>query len=259
MPTTSQPLGADGVQALSALALTRTFRTGTSPVHAVDDVHLHLRRGALTAVVGPSGSGKSTLLQLLAGLDAPTSGRVVVDGVDITGLDDDALTRVRAQRMGFIFQAFHLFADLTVAENVDLPASLADGGLLVDPAWREHLLDVLGLGDLLARRPVELSGGEQQRVAVARALAHRPAVLFADEPTGNLDVATSRRVMDLLRELVDVDAVTVVLVTHDPVAASHADRVVVMSDGRVTADLGPTGALELAGRLLGEVDGAHHR
>ncbi|MFF9068445.1 ABC transporter ATP-binding protein [Streptomyces sp. NPDC014891] len=208
-------------------------------VRALDGVDLDFRAGTFTAVMGPSGSGKSTLLQCAAGLDRPTSGRVEVGGVALEGLSERRLTLLRRDRIGFVFQSFNLLPALTAAQNVALPLRLA-GRRPARAEVREALARV-GLAGRERRRPGELSGGQQQRVAIARALITRPAVLFGDEPTGALDSTTSREVLDMLRELVDRDGQTIVMVTHDPVAAARADRVVFLVDGRVAGELpGPT-------------------
>jgi putative ABC transport system ATP-binding protein len=184
--------------------------------------------------MGPSGSGKSTLMHLLAGLDKPTSGSVVIDGQELAGLDDGVVTRLRLDSLGFVFQAFNLVPVLTAEENITLPLQLA--GKDPDQKWLAQLIDTVGLRDRLSHRPSELSGGQQQRVAVARALVHRPAVLFADEPTGNLDSQSSEEVLGLLRQAVDDFGQTVIMVTHEPHAASAADRIVVLRDGQVVHD-----------------------
>jgi putative ABC transport system ATP-binding protein len=184
--------------------------------------------------MGPSGSGKSTLMHLMAGLDAPTAGSVVIDGVEVAGLDDGRLTQLRRDKVGFVFQAFNLLPVLTAEENVTLPLAIA--GRKPDPEWLETLIGAVGLGDRRTHRPSELSGGQQQRVAVARALVTRPAVVFADEPTGNLDSHSSADVLALLRRAVDDFGQTVVMVTHDPTAAEMSDRIVELEDGRVVSD-----------------------
>ncbi|MFF5283642.1 ABC transporter ATP-binding protein [Streptomyces sp. NPDC013171] len=208
-------------------------------VHALDGVDLDFHAGTFTAVMGPSGSGKSTLLQCAAGLDRPTAGTVEVGGVALEGLSERRLTLLRRDRIGFVFQSFNLLPSLTAAQNVALPLRLA-GRRVSRPAVREALARV-GLAGRERHRPGELSGGQQQRVAIARALITRPAVLFGDEPTGALDSTTSREVLDMLRDLVDRESQTIVMVTHDPVAASRADRVVFLTDGRVAGELtGPT-------------------
>ena len=212
------------------------YGTGTRQVTALAGVTVGFDRGTFTAVMGPSGSGKSTLLHCAAGLDRPASGTVTIDGIRLDDLDEDALTRLRRDRIGFVFQAFNLVSTLTAAQNVALPQRLAgrrpaDGDVAA-------ALTAVGLADRAGHRPSELSGGEQQRVALARALISRPAVVFADEPTGALDSATSRQILRLLRALVDEHAQTVVMVTHDPVAAAWADRVVILADGRIVDELG---------------------
>ena len=199
-------------------------------------VSVDIERGRLTAVMGPSGSGKSTLMHILAGLDTPTSGEVTVAGVDIAGLDDTALTQLRRDHIGFIFQFFNLLPMLTAAENIALPLKLAGGK--PDAEWLEELVDKVGLGERLGHRPSELSGGQQQRVAVARALVSRPSVMFADEPTGNLDSTTSGEILALLRDSVDTLGQTTVMVTHDAHAAAIADRVLFLADGNIVHDLG---------------------
>jgi putative ABC transport system ATP-binding protein len=205
-------------------------------VHALAGITLEFPEAQFTAIMGASGSGKSTLMHLLAGLDRPTSGTVVIDGQELGHLDDKGLTRLRRDRLGFVFQAFNLVPVLTAEENITLPLSLA--GRKPDQKWLDQLIDTVGLRDRLTHRPAELSGGQQQRVAVARALVHRPAVLFADEPTGNLDSHSSEEVLRLLRQAVDEFGQTVIMVTHDPTAAAVADRIVVLSDGKVVHDGG---------------------
>jgi putative ABC transport system ATP-binding protein len=219
---------------VSTDGLSRTYGEGDTAVHALRDVSVSFPAGQFAAIMGPSGSGKSTLMHLLAGLDSPTSGSVVVDGRELAGLDDKALTRLRRDRLGFVFQAFNLVPVLTAEENILLPLTLA--GRKPDREWLDRLVDAVGLGDRLTHRPSELSGGHQQRVAVARALVHRPAVVFADEPTGNLDSRSSEEVLGLLRQAADEFGQTVIMVTHDPQAASVADRIVVLRDGRVVHD-----------------------
>lgn len=240
-------------QLLRAVGLTRIFGTGSAQVAAVDGVNLDFDPATLTAIMGPSGSGKSTLMHLLAGLDRPTSGRVTLGARDLTRLADDELTALRRTSMGFVFQSFNLFDELTVGENIDLPFTLGNDDRPIDARWREQLLDELGLGALQARYPSEISGGQQQRVAIARALVHKPAVVFADEPTGNLDLATGRSVLALLSTLAPVQGCTVVMVTHDAVAASAADRVLILADGRIVHDLPRTDAAELSRIALGRV------
>jgi putative ABC transport system ATP-binding protein len=216
--------------------LRRTYGEGDTAVHALAGVTLDFPEAQFTAIMGPSGSGKSTLMHLLAGLDRPSSGTVVIDGQELGTLDDKGLTQLRRDRLGFVFQAFNLVPVLTAEENITLPLALA--GRKPDKAWLDQLIDTVGLRDRLTHRPSELSGGQQQRVAVARALVHRPAVLFADEPTGNLDSRSSEEVLRLLRQAVDEFGQTAIMVTHDPTAAAVADRIVVLSDGKVVHDGG---------------------
>ena len=219
---------------VTATDVRRRFGEGDAAVNALAGVSVGFERGRFSAIMGPSGSGKSTLMHILAGLDRPTSGTVTIDGVDLTGLDDAALTRLRRDKLGFVFQFFNLIPVLTAEENVVLPLSIA--GVKPDPDWIERLITTVGLGDRRTHRPAELSGGQQQRVAVARALASKPAVIFADEPTGNLDSKSSEEVLQLLRQSVDELGQSVVMVTHDPEAASHADRLIVLRDGLVVHD-----------------------
>jgi putative ABC transport system ATP-binding protein len=226
---------------VSTTGLSRTYGEGDTAVHALRDVSVAFPTGQFAAIMGPSGSGKSTLMHLLAGLDSPTAGSVVLDGQELAGLDDKGLTRLRRNRLGFVFQAFNLVPVLTAEENILLPLTLA--GRRPDREWLERLIDAVGLRDRLDHRPSELSGGQQQRVAVARALVHRPAVVFADEPTGNLDSRSSEEVLDLLRQAVDDFGQTVIMVTHDPQAAAVADRIVVLRDGQVVHD-GAAGGTE---------------
>ena len=212
----------------------RRYGEGDAAVDALAGVSVGFERGHFSAIMGPSGSGKSTLMHVLAGLDRPTSGTVTLDGVEITALGEAELTRLRRDKLGFIFQFFNLIPVLTAEENVLLPLSIA--GRKPDAAWLERLVDTVGLADRLTHRPAELSGGQQQRVAVARALVSRPAVVFADEPTGNLDSKSSAEVLQLLRAAVDEFGQTVVMVTHDAHAASFADRLIVLRDGLVVHD-----------------------
>nr|WP_328807696.1 ABC transporter ATP-binding protein [Nonomuraea antri] len=233
---------------LEAVELNSVTKQYAHGVTALDDVTIGFAPGTFTAVMGPSGSGKSTLLQCAAGLDRPTSGRVVVDGRDLATLSDKKLTLLRRDRIGFVFQAFNLLPSLTAAQNVGLPMRLA--GRRPDPELVRQSLAAVGLAERMNHRPGEMSGGQQQRVAIARALVSRPAVLFADEPTGALDANTSRDVLRLLRTLVDKHAQTIVMVTHDPVAASYADRVVFLTDGRVYGELQDPTAELVATRML---------
>jgi putative ABC transport system ATP-binding protein len=221
-------------QIVATTDLRRVYGEGETAVHALRGVSVAFPAGQFAAIMGPSGSGKSTLMHLLAGLDKPTSGSVVVDGRELAGLDDKDLTRLRRDRLGFVFQAFNLVPVLTAEENILLPLTLA--GRKPDREWLDRLIAAVGLGDRLDHRPAELSGGQQQRVAVARALIHRPAVVFADEPTGNLDTHASEEVLGLLRQAVDEFGQTVVMVTHDAQAASASDRIVVLRDGEIVHD-----------------------
>jgi putative ABC transport system ATP-binding protein len=220
---------------IAASAVTRTYGDGEAAVHALRGVSLDIEAHKLTAVMGPSGSGKSTLMHILAGLDQPDSGTVTIAGTDITALDDDALTQLRRSHIGFIFQFFNLLPMLTAEENILLPLEIA--GLRPEPAWLEHVMEKVGLVDRRGHRPAELSGGQQQRVAVARAVVAKPVVMFADEPTGNLDSRTGAEILELLRDTVDSLGQTTVMVTHDPQAAAIADRVLFLDDGRIVRDL----------------------
>jgi putative ABC transport system ATP-binding protein len=219
---------------VTARGLTRVYGEGETAVHALRGVDLDVTPGRLTAVMGPSGSGKSTLMHLLAGLDKPDGGTVSIAGVEVTGLDDKGLTALRREHIGFIFQFFNLLPMLTARENIVLPVEIA--GEDVDAAWLSELIERVGLSDRVGHRPSELSGGQQQRVAVARALVSRPTVLFADEPTGNLDSATSQEILDLMRAAVDGFGQTTVMVTHDPRAAAVADRILHLEDGQIERD-----------------------
>ena len=227
MEASSQP-------AVRCDGLSRRYGEGDASVLAVDSVSLEFPHGQLTSIVGPSGSGKSTLMHVLAGLDRPTGGKAWVDGTEITGLGDSELTDLRRDKLGFIFQFFNLIPVLSAEENVTLPMRIA--GRDADPEWLEQLLQTVGIDDRRKHRPAELSGGQQQRVAVARALISKPTVVFADEPTGNLDSTSSSQVLELLRRSVDELGRTVVVVTHDPRVASYADRVVLLVDGKVSED-----------------------
>ena len=224
---TSEPI-------VTATDLHRRYGEGDAAVDALDGVSVTFERGRFAAIMGPSGSGKSTLMHMLAGLDRPTSGSVKVDGVELADLDEDELTELRRDKLGFIFQFFNLLPVLSAEENIVLPLSIA--GRDPDQEWLNQLIDVVGLGDRRTHRPAELSGGQQQRVAVARALVSRPAVVFADEPTGNLDSTASAEVLRLLRQAVDEFGQTVVMVTHEAHAAAYADRLVVLRDGKVAHD-----------------------
>ncbi|MEU4480379.1 ABC transporter ATP-binding protein [Micromonospora sp. NPDC023966] len=221
--------------AVTARELRKEYGSGLSRVVALDGVDLDLAAARFTAVMGPSGSGKSTLLHCLAGLDRPSAGTVRIGDADLARLDDRRLTRLRRDRIGFVFQKFNLLPTLTAEENIVLPLAIA--GRRPDPEWLNRVVAAVGLTDRLRHRPAELSGGQQQRVAVARALVTRPWVIFADEPTGNLDSRSGAEVLRLLREAVDTLGQTVVMVTHDPTAAAHADRVVFLADGRLVEEL----------------------
>jgi putative ABC transport system ATP-binding protein len=221
---------------VSARGVTRRFGSGDTAVDALRGIDLDLQRGQFVAIMGPSGSGKSTRMHILAGLDAPSTGRAWIDGTEITGLGDKALTLLRREKIGFVFQFFNLLPMLTAGENLDLPLSIA--GVRADAAWRSGLVESVGLGDRLHHRPAELSGGQQQRVAIARALITKPVVVFADEPTGNLDSKTGQEILDLMRHSVDQLGQTIVMVTHDPRAASIADRVMFLQDGLIVRDGG---------------------
>jgi putative ABC transport system ATP-binding protein len=219
---------------VSAVDVARTYGEGEATVKALDGVTVGFPARRFTAIMGASGSGKSTLMHILAGLDRPTSGSVVLDGVELSDLDDKRLTELRRDKVGFVFQSFNLLPVLNARENIVLPLSIA--GRKPDEEWLGTLIATMGLGDRLDHRPSELSGGQQQRVAVARALASRPAVVFADEPTGNLDSKASGELLELLRRSVDEFGQTVIMVTHDASAASYADRLIVLADGRIVHD-----------------------
>ena len=221
--------------AAAAAALTKVYGTGGTAVRALDSVTAEFAGARFTAIMGPSGSGKSTLLHCLAGLDTPTSGHVFLGGADLGALPDTQLTRLRRDRAGFIFQSFNLLPALTVAENIALPMLLA--GRKPAQAWLDDVVTLVGLGDRLAHRPAELSGGQQQRVAVARALASQPEIIFADEPTGNLDSRSSAQLLGYLRTAVSGFGQTIVMVTHDPAAAAAADEVLFLADGRIAGQL----------------------
>ncbi|TML91126.1 MAG: ABC transporter ATP-binding protein [Actinobacteria bacterium] len=228
---------------VSAQALTRRYGEGETAVDALGGVSLDVTRGRLTAVMGPSGSGKSTLMHILAGLDKPTSGEVTIAGTSIGELNDTNLTKLRREHIGFIFQFFNLLPMLTARENVVLPLSIA--GEKPDQAWVAELMKRIGLESRSTHRPSELSGGQQQRVAIGRALISRPTIVFADEPTGNLDSKTSGEILELLRSSVDTYKQTTVMVTHDPRAAAIADRVLFLADGLIVRDLGRSDAHEV--------------
>jgi len=236
---------------VEASNVSRRYGEGEAAVDALFDVSTDFARGRFTAIMGPSGSGKSTLMHILAGLDKPTSGTVVLDGQEITSLDDGELTELRRDKLGFVFQFFNLLPVLTAEENLVLPLSIA--GRKPDQAWLDQLVSTVGLDDRRTHRPSELSGGQQQRVAVARALVSKPAVVFADEPTGNLDSKASGDVLKLLRQAVDDFGQTVIMVTHDPAAAAHADRLITLRDGRIVQDGAPGSADDVI-ELMKQVD-----
>jgi putative ABC transport system ATP-binding protein len=228
---------------VEARDITRRYGEGETAVDALRGVSLDVRRGQLTAVMGPSGSGKSTLMHILAGLDRPTSGVISIDGKDIAKLGDTELTKLRRRHIGFIFQFFNLLPMLSAEENIVLPVELA--GAKPDKAWSEEVIEKVGLSDRRTHRPAELSGGQQQRVAIARALISKPTVVFADEPTGNLDSATSAGILEVLREAVADYGQTTVMVTHDPNAAAIADRVLFLADGSIVKELGRCSAHDI--------------
>ena len=229
---------------LEATGITKTIDTGTHRVEILRGVDLELPAGQFVAIMGASGSGKSTLLGLLAGLDTPTAGKVIIDGVDITGLNEDALALVRGRKIGFVFQSYQLIPTLTAEENVLLPYELSGGDVAAGMTRARELLTSVGLADRMDHYPVQLSGGEQQRVALARAFMCKPPILMADEPTGNLDSVNGAHVLDLLISLNQREGTTLVLVTHDRTLAARADRIVTLSDGQVVADeIQPAGAM----------------
>jgi putative ABC transport system ATP-binding protein len=243
---------APGEPAARAEQLTKVYGEGDTRVVALDEVSVDVEPGRMTAIMGPSGSGKSTLMHCLAGLDSATSGHVFVGGTDLTTLKDRDLTRLRRDRVGFVFQSFNLLPTLTALENITLPLDIA--GRRADPEWLDQVIDTIGLRDRLGHRPSELSGGQQQRVACARALASRPDVVFADEPTGNLDSRSGAQVLGFLRGSVRDLGQTVVMVTHDAGAASYADRVLFLADGRIVDDMSDPTAQTVLERMT-KLDG----
>lgn len=216
--------------AIQADRLRKTYDTSRGPVEALSEISIGIPRGEFTAVMGLSGSGKSTLVHLLSGLDSPTSGRVWIDGTDISAMNDNALSRLRSERLGFVFQSFNLLPNLTVRKNIELPMDL--WGRSPDPAWLDYVIDLVGIGEKLDQLAANLSGGQRQRVAIARALASNPSVIVADEPTGSLDLVNGESVLRLFRTLAD-NGHTVLMVTHDPGAASYSDQVLVLRDGQL--------------------------
>jgi putative ABC transport system ATP-binding protein len=233
--TTVSPPAPARVAAARALGATKVYGSGPTAVVALDEVSVDFEAGRFSAIMGPSGSGKSTLMHVVAGLDSLTEGRVLIGDVDLGALSDKELTLLRRDRVGFVFQAFNLVPTLSARENIELPDRLA--GRRPEPAWLDEVVRTVGLGDRLAHRPSELSGGQQQRVAVARALAGRPDIVFADEPTGNLDSRSGAEILGFLRRAVDDMGQTVVMVTHDPIAAATADSVLFLADGRIVDHL----------------------
>jgi putative ABC transport system ATP-binding protein len=246
---TEQQEAAKPIPVVAGAGITRTYGSGDTAVHALQGVSVEVMSGKLTAVMGPSGSGKSTLMHIFAGLDKPTEGDVWISGTAIGELNDTQLTKLRREHIGFIFQFFNLLPMLTAKENIVLPLSIA--GEKVDPAWLAELTASVGLQDRLTHRPSELSGGQQQRVAIARALVSKPTVMFADEPTGNLDSRTSSEILELLRNSVDNYGQTTVMVTHDAHAAAIADRILFLADGMIVTDLGPSTPHEILAALEG--------
>jgi putative ABC transport system ATP-binding protein len=231
------------IEVVQATDLVRVYGEGDTAVQALRGVSVHIEPGQLTAVMGPSGSGKSTLMHILAGLDRPTSGSVKIDGIEITTLGDDALTKLRRRHIGFIFQFFNLLPMLSARDNILLPLTIA--GEKADPQYFDGLVERVGLADRLEHRPAELSGGQQQRVAIARALVSRPTVVFADEPTGNLDSRTSGEILTLMRSSVEEYGQTTVMVTHDARAAAMADRVLYLADGVIVKETGRSSQHEI--------------
>jgi putative ABC transport system ATP-binding protein len=253
METTAIQNGAQSEDTVvAANGLTRRYGDGETAVDALRGISLEVARGKLTAVMGPSGSGKSTLMHILAGLDKPTEGKVTVAGTELTELNDIQLTRLRREHIGFVFQFFNLLPMLTARENIVLPLNLA--GAASKNGWVEELSAKVGLTERLSHRPAELSGGQQQRVAIARALVSRPTVMFADEPTGNLDSTTSGEILELLRESVTSLGQTTMMVTHDAQAAAIADRVLFLADGRIVRDIGACSAHRIL-EIIEEVSG----
>jgi putative ABC transport system ATP-binding protein len=234
-PATVEPIEQGTELAARAVDLVKVYGQGHTEVRALDGVTVDFPAGRFTAIMGPSGSGKSTFMHVLAGLDKPTSGQVWIGGTELGSLSDKQLTLLRRQRVGFIFQSFNLLPTLTAAENVELPMALA--GSKPDRSWVDRVIDSVGLRDRLSHRPNELSGGQQQRVAAARALASKPSIVFADEPTGNLDSNASAELLGFLRRSVDDFGQTIVMVTHDPNAAAYADHVIFLQDGRVVDEM----------------------
>lgn len=258
----SSPMGERPI-ALRAVDLVKDYGKGENLVHALRDVSVSFERGAFTAIMGPSGSGKSTLMHTLAGLDSITSGQIIFDGQDITDFNDKQLTLLRREKVGFIFQSFNLLPMFDARQNILMPLTLANKR--VDKEWFDLLVNTLGLQDRLTHRPAEMSGGQQQRVAIARALISKPSVIFADEPTGNLDSVSSAEVLTLMRDLVKELGQTIVMVTHDATAASYTDRTIILADGQIVADREHPQAQEMSDLLtsimqeiVGKQASAHH-
>lgn len=229
------PVTETQIPAASALGVTKVFGFGETAVTALDDVSVSFEQGKFSAIMGPSGSGKSTLLHCLAGLDRVTDGQVLIGDVDLTGLNDKRLTQLRRDKIGFVFQAFNLVPTLNARENITLPMDIA--GRKPDAEWLTHVIEILTLGDRLTHKPTELSGGQQQRVAAARALAGRPEIIFADEPSGNLDSKSGTQLLRFMKQAVEDYGQTIVMVTHDPLAAAHSERVVFLEDGKIAGDM----------------------
>jgi putative ABC transport system ATP-binding protein len=240
-------VGSDAIA--RAVDLQKVYGTGEAQVQALRGVSVDFGRGEMTAIMGPSGSGKSTLMHCMAALDRPTGGDVEIDGVQVRGLKDKALTQLRRDRLGFIFQSFNLVPTLTAKENITLPVDIA--GRKVDQEWFDRVVDTVGLRDRLSHRPTELSGGQQQRVACARALVSRPAIVFADEPTGNLDSRASAEILGFLQNSVQEFGQSIVIVTHDPVAAGYADRVLFLADGEIVDEMADPTADKVLERMRG--------
>ncbi|MFP5255441.1 MAG: ABC transporter ATP-binding protein [Acidimicrobiia bacterium] len=247
MTTTAPTAGGATTVAARAIDATKVYGSGDTEVRALDGVSVEFESGRFTAIMGPSGSGKSTLMHCVAGLDSLTSGRVEIGGTDLTTLSDKALTRVRRDQVGFVFQAFNLIPTLSALENITLPMDLA--GTKADREWLDSVVTTVGLADRLRHRPSELSGGQQQRVAVARALAAQPAITFADEPTGNLDSRAGAEILGFMQRAVTDLGQTIVMVTHDPVAAAYASRVVFLADGRIVDEMADPTAESVLDRM----------
>ena len=246
VPPPPPPPGS-GDSAARAVAASKVYGAGDTEVRALDSISVDFERSRFTAIMGPSGSGKSTLMHCVAGLDTLTSGQVFIGSTDLSRLSEKELTLLRRDQIGFVFQAFNLVPTLTAAENITLPMDLA--GTKPDPGWFDTVIDTVNLRDRLSHRPSELSGGQQQRVAVARALASKPQIIFADEPTGNLDSKSGTEVLDFMRKAVDEFGQTIVMVTHDPNAAGHADRIVFLADGHIVDEMADPSAEKVLDRM----------